>query len=326
MKFWRRFIVLLLLTAPVFMRAQITLTFQPDSVCGKDALVWTLWPSVNNGGHSDFIACAWTNQGNPSGTRALVDFDLAVIPSGVTIQSAILDLYHYPSPYNAGHSNLSGLADCWLQRITQPWQEYGVTWNTQPATTTQNQLVIPAPTIMTQNYSLNITQLVQDYINNPSTSFGFMLRLQNESYYRSLLFASSDNVNMQLHPRLTVVYSPQQFPSAGCWNTLVEGPNSTGNNPLPPDPDLVVPNIFTPNGDQFNDLFFPSLLPGVTISRFEIYNRWGNRIYNSSAVFSWNGMSETNIPCSDGTYYYVIGYSDSTNVQRVKKGFVTLIR
>lgn len=305
--------------------AQITLTFQPDSGCGKDAFAWTLLPNNAYPNHPDFIATMWTNNGNPSGTRQFVDFDLAVIPPGVTVQSAVLDLYHYQSQLNTGHSNLSGPADGWLQRVTQPWQENTLTWNNQPTTTTQNQVTLPAPTSMTQNYSLNVTQLVQDYLNNPSASFGFMLRLQNESYYRSLLFASSDNVNALLRPKLTVVYTPDIFPAAGCWGVMVEPPDST-TSPLLPDPVVTVPNVFTPNGDQVNDLFLPVTDPGVIISAFSIYNRWGNTVYTSTTTFSWNGKTGNDVPCSDGTYYYVIGYADTTSAPHVKKGFVNLTR
>ncbi len=322
----RNILLFVLAFAPLIAKTQITLTFQPDASCGKDAFAWTLLPNNSYPNHPDFIATMWTNNGNPSGTRQFVDFDLAVIPPGVTVQSAILDLFHYPSTLNTGHSNLSGPADCWLQRVTQPWQENTLTWNNQPTTTTQNQVNIPAPTSMTQNYSLNVTQLVQDYLNNPSTSFGFMLRLQNESYYRSLLFASSDNVNALLRPKLTVVYTPQTFPAAGCWNTLVEGPNSNNPSQLPPDPVVTIPNVFTPNGDQVNDLFFPETDPGVTISAFSIYNRWGNTVYASTTIFLWNGKTDGDLPCSDGTYYYVISYADTTNEPHIKKGFVNLIR
>lgn len=318
-------LLLCILLVPATVYAQMTITFQPDSTCGKDAFAWTLLPNNAYPNHPDFIATMWTNNGNPSGTRQFVDFDLAVMPPGVTVQSAVLELYHYPSPNNTGHSNLSGPADCWLQRVTQPWQENTLTWNNQPATTTQNQLNIPAPTSLTQNYSLNVTQLVQDYLNNPSASFGFMLRLQNESYYRSLLFASSDNVNLQLRPKLTVVYTPDVLPAGGCWNVVVEPPDSTGSTLLP-DPVVTVPNVFTPNGDQVNDLFFPATDPGVVISAFSIYNRWGNIIYTSTTTFSWNGKTAGDLPCSDGTYYYVITYADTTNQPQVKKGFVTLMR
>ncbi|MCU0431946.1 MAG: DNRLRE domain-containing protein [Bacteroidia bacterium] len=325
MRLFRFFIVLLL--GPLSLSAQVTIVFQPDSACGKDALAWSLQPANSYPNHHDFLACMWTNNGNPSGCRSFVDFDLAAIPAGVTIVSATLELFHYPSPFNTGHSNLSGPADCWLQRIIQPWQENTLTWNNQPATTTLNQINIPAPVSMTQNYSLNMTQLVQDYLNNPASSFGFMLRLQNESFYRSLLFASSDNPTPQLWPKLTVVYMPTLQPAAGCWSSFdIVEPNSSNQTVLPPDPEVNIPNVFSPNGDQVNDVFVPFVSAGIALTRFSIYNRWGAMVYSSTSEFAWDGNHMNQSPCADGVYYYVIEYSDVFSHAHVKTGFITLIR
>lgn len=301
-----------------------TVTFQPDAACGEDALVASLWPENNYGNHHDFIACAWTNQSNPSNTRALVKFDLATIPANATIVSATLDLYHYPSPYNTGHSNLTGPADCWLQRIIQPWSESTVTWSNQPSCSMTNMVNVLAPFTNTQNYSLNVTALVQDMMNDPANSFGFMLRQQNESYYRSLLFASSDMSNPALHPKLTVVYSEGILPTAGCWSNVVITPDSVQPQP-PADPLILIPNVFTPNGDGTNDVFFPDT-SAVVITRMEIYNRWGNLIFTSAPAMSWNGNAENGKPCADGTYYYLLEYSTANGEQRKTKGFFTLIR
>jgi len=160
-----------------------TVTFQPDAACGEDALVASLSPENNYGNHHDFIACAWTNQGNPSNTRALVKFDLATLPANATIISATLELFHYPSPYNTGHSNLTGPADCWLQRIIQPWSESTVTWSNQPSCSMTNMVNVLAPFTNTQNYSLNVTALVQDMMNDPTNSRVFR---RNSSHFRML--------------------------------------------------------------------------------------------------------------------------------------------
>lgn len=302
--------------------AHTVVTFQPDSACGKDAVVGSLSPNNNAGNHPDFIACAWTNQSIPSTTRALVSFDLATIPPGATILQATLELFHYVSPFNTGHSNLSGPANCWLERIVQPWGETTVTWNTQPATTSVNQVNVPAPTSMTQNYSINVITLVIDMLNDPANSFGFELRQQNESYYRSLLFASSDMSNSSLHPKLTIVYDYDLAPLAGCWSNFVISPAAPP--PSGPDPVVHIPNVFTPNGDGINDSFFADSV-NYTVNEFLIYDRWGVLVFEARPGRSWDGQF-SNKECADGTYYYVFRYSWSGSPIETLTGFVTLIR
>jgi gliding motility-associated-like protein len=61
---------------------------------------------------------------------------------------------------------------------------------------------------------------------------------------------------------------------------------------------LVVPNIFTPNGDGFNDLLVILNLPAS--SKLSITNRWGKEVYSASDYQNdWNGGDVV-----DGLYYY----------------------
>lgn len=306
------------------LRAHTVVTFQPDSACGKDAIVSSLWPNTNSGAHPDFIATAWTNGGNPSTTRALVSFDLAVIPPGASIVSATLELFHYNSPNNIGHSNMSGPAACWLERIVQPWTEMSVTWNNQPATSSVNQLNIPAPTSNTQNYSINVVSLVIDMMNDPANSYGFMLRLQNEAYYRSLLFASSDMSVSGLHPKLTVTYSLDTAPLPGCYTNYIISPTAPPPLPSTPDPVVLLPNVFTPDGDGINDFFYADTV-SFSVDEFLVFDRWGVLVFESRPGLPWNGQSNNGKECTDGTYYYVFRYKWSGG-EKTLTGFVTLIR
>lgn len=189
------------------------LILQPDSCRGKDASVGDCIPcgfySANFGSNDDLTVGAWTFNGNPSVSRVLIQFDLSSIPASATISNAKLSLYHNPNPANGniGHSQLSGSNEAWIQRITSSWTEFGVSWANMPTATTQNQVVLPASLSNTQDYiNVDVSLLVQDMVSNPSQSFGFLLQLQTESYYRSLLFASSDHLNPALHPKLEIEY------------------------------------------------------------------------------------------------------------------------
>lgn len=82
---------------------------------------------------------------------------------------------------------------------------------------------------------------------------------------------------------------------------------------------LVVPNIFTPNGDGHNDkLAFPNLT-GYPETSLILFNRWGNKIYeNSDYKNDWDAPG---IP--DGIYYFIL---DGPNLKSRQTGYVQLIR
>ncbi len=207
---------------PLFTNAQSTLVLQPDSINGKDAYLDDI-SGVGQPNCPEFNACAWTIQGNPVLERALIDFNLSALPANATIMSAKLTLYNNPNSsngfQNGEHSHISGSNASVLQRITSPWLE-SVDWANQPTTTNVNEVVLPQDTAPHQDYTINVTQLVIDQINNPGNSFGFMLKLQTEQFYRILVFASSDHPNSALWPKLEITYT------SPCTNTLVLQPDS----------------------------------------------------------------------------------------------------
>lgn len=196
-----------LLTATLCGHSQTTITIQPDS-SGEDAMLVSLYPSSPDGGEAELNAMAWTNQGAPANLRGLLGFDLTAIPANATIQSAYLTLYFNPTSLNgSGHSHQSGSNASLLQRVTEPWNELTATWDNQPATTTQNEVILPQDTFPQQDYKADVTALILDMINNPVSSYGFLLKLQTEEHYRSLLFCSGDYPDKDKHPKLEVTYA-----------------------------------------------------------------------------------------------------------------------
>lgn len=92
-------------------------------------------------------------------------------------------------------------------------------------------------------------------------------------------------------------------------------------------PKIYIPNVFTPNGDGINDVFYFTV-QGATCFHANIYNRWGVLIYElNSPAEGWPGIvRQTGLPASDGTYYYILHYCDYLNGQHDQDGFITLIR
>jgi hypothetical protein len=187
---------------------------KPSGDCGKDALVWVAPPypveNANYGSLSYIHAHAWTNSSVPDTSRFLVAFDLSSIPLGSTIQSAHLSLYNDSGcvALNGIHSSLSHPNTTFIRRVISPWNEFTVSWNDQPATTLVNQVALPASTSPHQDYlNIDVKQLVIDMLNDPEHSFGFMMRLQQETYYSDVLFASSDHPDVSKHPQLEIIFT-----------------------------------------------------------------------------------------------------------------------
>jgi len=80
----------------------------------------------------------------------------------------------------------------------------------------------------------------------------------------------------------------------------------------------VVPNVFTPNADGENDAFFIQGLEFARNARLEIFNRWGNVVFESANYR--NNWRANDVP--DGTYYYILVLSDGRDFS----GHVTILR
>lgn len=92
-------------------------------------------------------------------------------------------------------------------------------------------------------------------------------------------------------------------------------------------PDVKVPNAFTPNGDGSNDSFGLAIVEGVAdIEKMEIYSRWGQKVFASTEPNArWDGMID-NKPAASDVYVYIIFWRGGDGALSVAKGEVTLLR
>jgi gliding motility-associated-like protein len=93
-----------------------------------------------------------------------------------------------------------------------------------------------------------------------------------------------------------------------------------------PNPTIVAPNVFTPNGDGSNDVFFLNASNASTIE-LVILNRWGNVVFEMKGINpGWNGKTVNGDPVSDGVYFYKYTVTGSTGKKLEGHGFIELIR
>ncbi len=123
-------------------------------------------------------------------------------------------------------------------------------------------------------------------------------------------FNTAGNYNVVL----TVYSSPTSF----CTVTVtidVETPSH-----------LVIPNVFTPNSDGFNDQFIMDYSSLASFS-CSIFNRWGKEVYSwSDPSKGWDGTIKSGGKASDGVYYYIIEAKGTDNIEYNEHGTVTLVR
>ena len=86
---------------------------------------------------------------------------------------------------------------------------------------------------------------------------------------------------------------------------------------------LLVNNIITPDGNGQNDTWVIENIKALNTANVHIYNKRGRLIYFSDNYQNdWNGFyGDDELP--DGTYYYVINFSDSDSLYR---GSINLLR
>lgn len=88
--------------------------------------------------------------------------------------------------------------------------------------------------------------------------------------------------------------------------------------------DVYIPNSFTPNNDELNDIFVPSGY-GLTEITLTIFDRWGHQIFKSNdTVRGWDGKLKGKL-CEQGVYVYKAEIKTISGNTVEKVGHVTLL-
>ena len=94
---------------------------------------------------------------------------------------------------------------------------------------------------------------------------------------------------------------------------------------------LYIPTAFSPNGDGINDQFLlQSPLP-LQIEQFQIFDRWGNQVYQRNGSFlldesqGWDGTFRGR-PLPTGPYIYFFKLVKQDGTSQIKSGEISIIR
>ncbi|GAB3331925.1 hypothetical protein GCM10027299_38000 [Larkinella ripae] len=161
----------------------------------------------------------------------------------------------------------------------------------------------------------------------------------------TLLLALTVKTNGQTSPYLNTVFAQAVAGSDTLRDVSTDGfePDLNGNNdPTESDEsvptplilnanadEVIIPEGFSPNGDNINDRFVIQNTGGATVM-LEVFNRWGSTVYrNHDYKNDWDGSTNTGVRIGsnskglpEGTYFYIVELSDGRKFIR----FMTINR
>ena len=90
---------------------------------------------------------------------------------------------------------------------------------------------------------------------------------------------------------------------------------------------IVIPNSFSPNGDQLNDKFGVVEIENLRGFTLSVYNRWGQKLFETqSKDVRWDGTYK-GVKCEVGTYFYLCTYDCANKEEKFQlQGDINLIR
>ncbi len=106
-----------------------------------------------------------------------------------------------------------------------------------------------------------------------------------------------------------------------CYDSVCKKVNNTFQT------EIDIPNVFTPNGDGYNDVFNIKI-KGNEVYDLKIWNRWGGKVFESTdSKVMWNGKTNnTGEDNPEGTYYFVFKYQLRGKEEVTVRGTITLLR
>ena len=247
---------------------------------------------------------------NQCGTKA-IDFTYSQYPSAVihvedsfytcTGQTYRLDLSEYTNLeiYKTDGSRVLGIDNVFALEIgsyqIRLTNEFG-------CVTTKEIEILNSPTPIIEEIKLNVDSLVIIAHGNGGD-----------------LEYSIDGINWQASNQFTGITKGQSY-------TVYVRENQCAVSSISDVVYLNLPNFISPNGDGINDIWKPIGVNTTLDVRIQIFNRYGNVVYQAEGAnaLNWNGL-HNNKPLSSDSYWYLIEYIDNQAVIKLKyQGYITI--
>jgi gliding motility-associated-like protein len=145
----------------------------------------------------------------------------------------------------------------------------------------------------------------------------------NHTWYPTEGLVSPFAANSIAGPSQTITYYVQVADSNGCIN--IDSVTIWVKTAICDDPEIFVPNAFTPDNNNVNDILF---VRGNAINKiyFTIYDRWGQQVFETEDIKSgWDGRFKGK-EAAAGVYVYYVEGTCFGGFTFFKKGNITLMR
>ncbi len=149
---------------------------------------------------------------------------------------------------------------------------------------------------------------------------GYPSKIQSEGQFNAYSWSTGEKENF-IMVRKAGNYSLTVTDQYGCSATSTIGVNTKeclfG---------IFFPNAFSPNQDGINDNFRPTVFGTLTRYQLQIFNRWGQKVFESEDYTkSWDG-SLGNMSQVSGAYVWICHYQFTSEPEKTESGTLVLLR
>ena len=177
--------------------------FQPNIEQGKDAAISAANDSANFS-KLDVIhmLSLSSNDTIPNDARFLIRFGFSTLALDKKIDSAFIYLFASDSGHFGTNNSFV------VEPVNEAWINDDVNWKNQPNTDSTVRLKYDAPTDKNQDYKIDVTNYVNQVLQNKRPNYGFLFKLEDEkNSYKGLKFHSSESKVEEKRPKIEIYYT-----------------------------------------------------------------------------------------------------------------------
>ncbi len=256
--------------------------------------------------------------------------------SGMGIGITGLPNYHWEGPNTDGPFQIDATV---MQNLPPGWYIFTITDNVCSVTDSILLTSEPGPVAnMSLSVNAGCNPLSVNFTNNSQngTTYewyfdnGNNITVNDLSSQTQTYTSSADEIMLIVinGPCRDTAYASVQIVECGCTDPLATNydPTAVANDGscIFPEPTVIIPNIFTPNGDANNDVFRLTTTNATEVI-LKINNRWGTNVYEGSGLDPyWDGKIN-GVLAPDGVYFMQYTVKGLMDKEITGQGFLQLI-